>query len=186
MLPIYLARLCPLNSRAGLIEVGGHVRELALLQLGLPEDGVHVAESVLHPSIFLDMVQVDGSTRVCVTMHGCEDAAATELESFFVCEVVFVFSVEDTVGEGLTGANAEEVSRETGTVAVYVVESGSFFLGYASAHGSLVQISLVEYLNLSKKATYHAETHALIGVDEVGENLGCGGDGDAALVPELV
>jgi hypothetical protein len=33
---------------------------------------------------------------------------------------------------------------------------------------------------------YHAQTHALVRVDEVGEDLGGGSDGDAALVAQLV
>ena len=33
---------------------------------------------------------------------------------------------------------------------------------------------------------YHAQTHALVGVDQVGENLGCCCHRDAPLVTELV
>lgn len=46
-------------------------------------------------------------------------------------------------------------------------------------------ISAILYVQVLGVA-YHAQTHSLVRVDEVGEDLGGGGDGDTALVPELV
>jgi len=44
-----------------------------------------------------------------------------------------------------------------------------------------------KYLDMMSMApTYHAQTHAFVRVDEVGKNLRGRGDGDAALVSELV
>jgi hypothetical protein len=45
-----------------LVQVGCDVGELALLELGLPEDGVGVVEAVLDPALLLDVVQVDVTT----------------------------------------------------------------------------------------------------------------------------
>lgn len=120
-------------------------------------------------------------------MHGCEDAAATEFEGFFVCEIIFVLGIEDTIGKGLTGAHAEEVSGKTSAITVDVVESRSFLLGDTGTHGSLGHmVSSLHITNLLGRATYHAETHALIRVDKIGEDFGCGCYRNAALVSELV
>jgi hypothetical protein len=45
-----------------LVQVGCDVGELALLELGLPEDGVGVVEAVLDPALLLDVVQIDVTT----------------------------------------------------------------------------------------------------------------------------
>jgi hypothetical protein len=46
------------------------IRELALLQFGLPKYRVHVTEAVLNPAIFFDVIQVDEAARVGIAMHG--------------------------------------------------------------------------------------------------------------------
>ncbi len=46
-----------------------NVRELTLLQFRLPEDRIRVAEAVLDPSILLNMIQVDETTRLGVAMR---------------------------------------------------------------------------------------------------------------------
>jgi hypothetical protein len=58
------------SGMTDLLHLRCYVGKLALLQLSLPENGVHVAEAVLDPAIFLDVIQVDEATRVCVAMHG--------------------------------------------------------------------------------------------------------------------
>jgi hypothetical protein len=79
-----------------------------------------------------------------------------------------VLGVQHTVCECLAGAHTEEVAGEACAVGVDVVESRSFFWGDTGAHGA------------------HGQTHALVAVDEVGEDLRGGGDGDTALVTEFV
>ena len=79
-----------------------------------------------------------------------------------------VLSVQHTICKCLTGTHTEEVSGEASAVGIDVIECGSFFWGDTSAHGA------------------HGQTHALVAVDEVGEDLRGGGDGDAALVAEFV
>ena len=115
-----------------------NIRELALLQLRLPKDRVHIIEPVLDPSVLLDMIQVYETAGVGVAVHGGEDGAAAQLERFLVRQVVAVLCVEDAVGEGLAGADAEEVAAEAGAVAVDVVEGGAFLGGDAGAHGALL------------------------------------------------
>ena len=92
------------------------IRELALLQLRLPEYRVHVVEAVVHPSLFLDMVQVDKTTRVRVTVHGSKDTSAAELKGLLLGQVVVVVGVKHTICEGLTGSDTEQVSGESGAV----------------------------------------------------------------------
>ncbi|GKT42341.1 tRNA pseudouridine synthase 1 [Colletotrichum spaethianum] len=96
------------------------------------------------------------------------DTPAAEVERLLVRQVVAVLSIQDTVGEGLTTADAEKVAGKASAVRIDVVERGALLLGDAGTHGA------------------HAEAHALVRVDEVGEDLGGGGDRDAALVAELV
>lgn len=121
-----------------LYQIRRHVREFALVQLRLPEDGVRVVEAMLHPAVLFDMVQVDEATRVRVTVSGGEDTPPAELEGVFIREVVLVVRVEHTVGEGLTGTDTEEVTSKTSAVAINVVKGGAFLRGYACAHGTLI------------------------------------------------
>lgn len=151
-----------------LIQLACHVSELALLKLGLPEDGVGVVEAVLDPATLLNVVQVDVTTRVGVSVGGSQDTSPSKLESILIRQFVLVLGVKHTVGECLTGTDTEEVARQTSAIAIDVVEGGTLLLGDTSAHGT------------------HAEAHALVAVDEVGEDLAGGGNADAALVSELV
>jgi hypothetical protein len=182
----HLIRSCIRDPQAlRLIQLACDVGELALLQLGLPEDGIRVVESVLDPAVLLDVVQVDEPTRVRVTMGSGKDTSSAELQRRIVLEIVTVFGIEYTVGESLTGADTEEVAGKTGAVAVDVVEGGAFLRGDAGAHCTL-GLSVRGTAEVVEVAAYHAQTHALVRVHQVGQNLGCRGDRDAALVSELV
>ena len=123
---------------------------------------------MVRPALLLNVVQVDEPTRKGVPVRGGEDTPPAQLERILAGQVVVVLGVEHAVGKCLTGANAEQVPGKARAVAVDVVKGGAFLRGDARAHGA------------------HAEAHALVRVDEVGEDLGGGGDADAALVPELV
>lgn len=103
-----------------------HVGELALLELSLPEDRVHVIESVVHPSFFLDVVQVNETTRVSITVHSSQDSSATEVQCLLLGQVVLVLGIQHTVGKSLTRSNTEQVTGEAGTVGIDVVQGGSF------------------------------------------------------------
>lgn len=50
-----ITRIVPLKRRC-------NVREFALFQLRLPENGVHIVEAMVDPAFLLDMVQVDETT----------------------------------------------------------------------------------------------------------------------------
>jgi hypothetical protein len=137
------------DEASHLIQLTRNIRELALLQLGLPENRIRVAEAMLDPSVLLDMVQVDETTRVRVTMGSCQNTPSAKLERRVVFEIVLVFSVQYTVGKRLTGSDTEEVAGKARAVAVDVVEGGAFLGGYAGAHGSL-GIMLVVVLGSGK------------------------------------
>jgi hypothetical protein len=151
-----------------LIQLARHVCELALLQLRLPEDGVSIVEAVVRPALLLDVIEVDETTRESITMRGRQDTPPSQLQGILIAQVVVILGVQHTVRECLTTADAEQVARQACAVAVDVVKGRTLLGRDTGAHGA------------------HAQTHTLVAVDEVGEDLGGGGDADAALVSELV
>jgi hypothetical protein len=123
---------------------------------------------VLHPALLLDVVEVDETTRVGISVGSSQNTSLAELQGLLDGQFVFVLGVQDTVGKGLTGTNTEEVTGETCAVTVDIVESRALLWGDTSAHGT------------------HAQAHSLVAVDKVREDLAGSGDADAALVSELV
>jgi hypothetical protein len=121
-------------------QLASDIGELALVQLGIPEDGVCVVEAVLDPSVLLDVVQVDETTRVCVTVGGSQNTPLSELQRLVVLKIVLVLGIEHTVGECLTGADTEQVAGKASTVAVDVVERRAFLRRHTRAHGTLKSI----------------------------------------------
>jgi hypothetical protein len=174
------------SHHSHLYQLTRNIRELALVQLRIPEDRVRIAEAMLHPTILLYVVQVDETTRVRITMCRSQDTPSTELECLVVAEIIAVLCVEHAVCEGLTGADAEEVAGEARAVAVDVIEGGALLRGYAGAHCTLKMLSAHEWYCEEEGRTYHAQAHALVRVHQVRQDLGRCGDGDAALVSELV
>ena len=150
------------------VQLTRHIRKLALLQLGLPKDRIRIVEPVLHPPVLLDMIQIDETTRKRIPVRRGQDTPPPQFQRFLLLQIVLVLGVQDSVGKCLTGSDAEKIPGETRAVAVDVVESGSFLGGDAGAHGA------------------HGQAHAFVGVDEVGEHLRSGGDGDTGLVAEFV
>lgn len=114
------------------------------------------------------MVQVDVASGIGVPVGSSQDAPAAQLQGVLLAQVVLVLGVEHAVGKGLAGADAEHVAGEARAVAVDVVQGGALFLGDTRAHGA------------------HGQTHALVLIHEVGEDLGGGSDADAALMAQLV
>lgn len=92
------------------------IRELATLQLRFPENRVHIVEAVVHPALLLDVVEVDETTRVCVTVHGGQNGTSAEGQSLLLAQIVPVVGVQHTVGECLTGADTEQVAGQAGAV----------------------------------------------------------------------
>lgn len=92
------------------------IRELAALQLRLPENRVHIVEAVVHPALLLHVVEVDKTTRVCVTVHGGQNGTSTEGQSLQFAQIVPVVGVQHTVGECLTGPDTEQVASQAGAV----------------------------------------------------------------------
>ena len=75
------------------------------------------------PPVLLDMVEIDGISRERVTMPRSIDAPPAELERLIVRQVPMISLVEDTVCEGATRTNREEVSLEPCTVGVDIEDS---------------------------------------------------------------
>lgn len=123
---------------------------------------------MVRPALLLNVVQVDITTRERITVSCGKNTPPSQLESVLDAQLVVVLGVQHTVSKRLTTADAEEVAGHTGAVAVDVVQRRSLLRGDAGTHGA------------------HAEAHALVAVDEVGEDLGGSGDADTALVTELV
>lgn len=149
-------------------QLARHIRELALLQLRLPENRIRVIEPMLDPPLLLNMIQVNIPTRIRIPMRRSQDTASPQLQRLLLGQIVLILRIQHTVRKGLSRADTEQVARQPRAVGVDVVERGAFGGGDARAHGA------------------HGEAHAFVAVDYVGEDLGGGGDGDAALLAELV
>lgn len=149
-------------------QLARHVGKLALLQLRLPENGVCVVEAVLLPALLLDMVQVDETTRVGISVGGCQNTSLAELEGLLNGQFVFILGIQHTVRKGLTRSDTEKVTRQTSAITVDIIQSRALLLGHTGTHGA------------------HAQSHSLVAVDQVGEDLAGGRHADAALVTELV
>jgi len=115
-------------------QLARNIRELALLQLRLPEDGVRIAESVLDPAVLFDVVQVDETTGESISVRSSQNTSASQRQRLLLGQIVSVFSVQHTVCECLTRSNTEEIAAETGSIRVDVVESWTFLLCDTSAH----------------------------------------------------
>ena len=101
-------------------------------------------------------------------MRRSQNTSPAELQSLLLIQIIPVFGIQNPISERLTGAHAEEVPGQAGAVAVDIIQRWALRRSHAGAHGA------------------HGETHAFVGVDEVGEDFrGCG-DGDAAFVTEFV
>lgn len=79
-----------------------------------------------------------------------------------------ILRVQYTICERLTRSNTEQVSSQSRSVRIDIIECWSLRWSDAGAHGT------------------HGQPTALVRVDDVGEDLGGGCDGDAALLAELV
>ena len=101
-------------------------------------------------------------------MRRSQNTSPAELQSLLLIQIIPVFGIQNTISECLARAHAEKVSGQTSTITVDIIQRWALRRSHAGAHGA------------------HGETHAFVGVDEVGEDFrGCG-DGDAAFVTEFV
>lgn len=151
-----------------LLQLARNVAELALLQLRLPEDGVGVVETMLDPSFLPNVVQVDETTGVGVSVCCGKDTTTTQLQCIVNAEIVVVLRIQHTVGKSLTTAYTEQVASQARAVTVNIVQRWALLGSDTGAHGT------------------HAQSHVLVAVDKVRKNLASGGDTDAALVAEFV
>jgi hypothetical protein len=162
------SNLPPQRVPPRLDQVASDIRELALLQLRLPEDGVRVTEPMLDPSILLDMVQVNKTTRVRIPMRSSKNTPAPQRQRILHRQIIRILGIQHTISKRLTTSHTEQVPRQSRPVRIDIIQRRTLLLGHTSTHGP------------------HAQTHPLVPVDQVGQDLASGGDGDALLVPELV
>lgn len=71
---------------------------------------------MVHPALFLDVIQVDETTRVCVTVHGSQNGTSAQGQRFLLTQIVSVVGVQHTVGECLTGTDTEQIAGQAGAV----------------------------------------------------------------------
>ena len=114
------------------------------------------------------MVKVDETTRVSISVRSGKNGSSSQLKRLLLCQIIMILCIQHTICESLTRSNTEQVSSQSGSVGINVVQGWTFGWSDAGAHGT------------------HGETTALVRVDDVGEDLGGGCDGDAALLAELV
>ena len=114
------------------------------------------------------MVEIDIPTRERIPMRRSKDTSPPQLQRRLFAQIIVILRVQHAVRKRLPRPHAEEITRQPCSLGVDVVERWAFLRSHAGAHGA------------------HAQPHAFVGVDEVGQDLGGGGDGDAAFVPELV
>lgn len=74
------------------------------------------------PSLLLYMVQIDGVTRVRITMTGGVNAPSAKFLRLFVGEIPAVPLVENTICESATRADREEVALQSRAVVVDIVK----------------------------------------------------------------
>lgn len=123
---------------------------------------------MLDPAILLDMIQINKPPRISVPMRRRQDTPPPQLQRLLLPQIIPILGIQHPVRKRLPGPDAKEIPRQSRAVRIDVVERRTLLRRDAGAHGA------------------HGETHAFVGVDEVGEDLGRGRDGDAALVPEFV
>lgn len=90
------------------------------------------------------MVQIDVPARVGISVGCRQNTTRAELQCFLLAQVVAVFGIEYTVGERLTGTDAEEVARHTCAIAIDVVQRWAFLGRHTCAHGTLHRLAKIE------------------------------------------
>lgn len=65
---------------------------------------------MLDPAVFLDMIQVDETTREGISVGCRKDTSPAKLQGLIILQLVLVLSVQHTVGECLTRSNTEQVA----------------------------------------------------------------------------
>ena len=123
---------------------------------------------MLHPALLLHMIQINITTRKRIPMRRRQDTPPPQLQCLVRIQIIPILGIQHTIGKRLPTAHAEQVPSQPRAIAIDIVQCGPLLRRDAGAHGA------------------HAEPVAFVAVDEVREDLGGGGDGDAALVSELV
>jgi len=88
------------------------------------------------------MLTTASTTRVCITVSGMVDGAASELLCLLISHIPLVTVIEDTVSKGGTGTNREDVAVEASTVTVAIVKLWSSLVpsGHHSSYRQTVSL----------------------------------------------
>mmetsp|Transcript_76737 Transcript_76737/g.206918 ORF Transcript_76737/g.206918 Transcript_76737/m.206918 type:complete len:325 (+) Transcript_76737:199-1173(+) len=136
--------------------------------------GVHPVELVdvlasddLGPALLVHVVDAHHAAGGAIAMRGVVDGAATELDGVFHGHVAIIGAVQDAIGEGRTGADGEALALETLAAVIHHVQRGALLVPSGDHRAA-------------------REALAFVLEENVGQELGCGGHGDALLGSELV
>lgn len=72
------------------------------------------------PAILFDMVEIDSVPGIRIAVAGGIDTSSAELLSFLICEIPSVALVQDTIREGATRPDGEQVALQTRAIRVNI------------------------------------------------------------------
>lgn len=79
------------------------------------------------PPIGCYVVDVDGATRISITMSGMKDGTTTQLNGLLHTHVVPVTTIQDAVGKSGARANREALAFQASPVAINIEKSWSLW-----------------------------------------------------------
>ena len=135
-------------------------------------DLVHVALVLLHPSLRSDVVHIDGSSRVRISVRSMVDGSLAQLDSVVHGQIVLEARVEDSVGVGGAGSHGEPLSLESRSVIVMVKQLRSVRLVPSCNHradGQSAAAVLVENVAKNLRSGCNADARALTKLVNLGE-----------------
>jgi hypothetical protein len=117
-------------------------------------------------TVVSNMVDSDDTTRGSISVGSTGDSTDTEVNGFLDFHIVLIVSVENTISEGTTGTDREEVTRETGGVIIDVIEVSTSLIRSSehSSHGE----STSSVLSHDRAQDHRGHRHgALLSVTEL-------------------
>lgn len=117
--------------------------------------------------MLLNMIQVHRVTGKGITVSRSVDTPPAQLLRLLIRQIPPVPLIQHTICKRASTTHTEQIALQPRSVAVDVEDRGPRLVP-AADHGT------------------HGETHAFVRVDEVGEEFGGGGDGDAFFVAQFV
>lgn len=113
------------------------------------------------------MIQVYRVTRERITMSRSINTPPPQLLRLLIRQIPPIPLIQHTIRKRASTPHTEQIALQPRSVAVHIEDRGPRLVP-AADHGA------------------HGEAHAFVRVDEVGEEFGGGGDGDAFFVAQFV